>query len=156
MQAQGTDRSPVCRGRRVKPGLDEDTFKKNDYGISNNNTVDRMLRKGHRDVAAHPASQLGVQEHMVAQVESFMASGVLESGSAHGFSSGMTVQTSGSSHLCFKGRPWSRQNSPQFKERVQQTQRCVNSLHRGSRRTGLVTFFFLNTRKNLQYKCNMA
>lgn len=42
-----------------------------------------------------------------------MASGVFE-GSAHGFNSGMTVQTSGSSHLCFEGKPWSRHDSLQF------------------------------------------
>lgn len=54
----------------------------------------------------------------------------------------MTVQTSGSSHLCFEGKPWSRHDSLQFKGK-EQTKRCVNSLRRGSKRTGLVTFFFL-------------
>lgn len=49
------------------------------------------------------------------------------------------------------------------KGKRQQTRRCVNSLRRGSKRTGLVTFFcfFLlrfcfYMRKNLQYKCNTA
>lgn len=44
-----------------------------------------------------------------------MASGAFEKGSAHGLNSGMTVQTSGSSHLCFEGKPWSRHDSLQFK-----------------------------------------
>lgn len=32
----------------------------------------------------------------------------------------------------------------------------VNSLRRGSKRTGLVTLFLSYTRKNLQYECNTA
>lgn len=73
----------------------------------------------------------------------------------------MTVQTSGSSHLCFEGKPWSRHDSLHFEGKKQQTRRCVNSLHRGSKRTGLVTFLFFffsffYMRKNLQYKCNTA
>lgn len=69
----------------------------------------------------------------------------------------MTVQTSGSSHLCFEGKPWSRHDSIQFKGKKRQ--RCVNSLRRGSKRTGLVTFFScfrFYMRKKLQYKCNTA
>lgn len=90
----------------------------------------------------HHHHYVGVQEHILAQVEFLMASGVFEWGSAHGFNSGMTVQTSGSSHLCFKGKPWTWHDSLQFMGKRQQTRRCVNSLRTGSKRTGLVKFFF--------------
>lgn len=70
------------------------------------------------------------------------------------------------SHLCFEGKTRSRRDSLHFQKKKKKrnrkagkkwTARCLNSLQRGSKMTGLVTFFFvcfpLYIRKICQCKC---